>query len=110
MEDRTDKRYRWRGMGLRIPLFLLSLLCFVQAIRAVASHQKLVTSWLISFLLTVVAGLVLEFALRRSYRCPSCGRKLRKPKLIGEPDSQEFVHDCEACGIRWHTLTHPSSD
>lgn len=107
MEDRADRRYRWRGMALRIPLFLLSLLCFVQAIRAAASLQKLFTAWLITFLLTVAAGVVLEFALPRGYRCPSCGRKLGKPKLIGEPDSEEFVHDCEACGIRWHTLTHP---
>ena len=105
MQEQVDPNYRWRGWRVRVPLWLFTLFAFVGVARVLAGRSRGNWFWLVAFVLLSVCGLSYETWLKRSYRCPQCGKRLGPPRLIKHERSGEYVHDCPDCGVTWRTLT-----
>jgi hypothetical protein len=103
----TDTRYRWRGMRFRVAFFALSLALFIAVCLESYGTGRLLHLWSILFALSVVVGLLFEHRLKRRYHCPRCGLRLSPPAVLAFDGSDEYVHDCARCSIRWRTMTHP---
>jgi len=58
------------------------------------------------FIGLVLIGLVFEAWLKRSYKCPECGKVMGKPRIDESDQGREFVYACESCEIRWRTRTY----
>jgi DNA-directed RNA polymerase subunit RPC12/RpoP len=106
MQEQVDHNYRFRGWGIKAPLWLLTLLTF--AIVAYKAWRRSEWDWLgiAVFVGLVVAGLGFEAWLQRAYRCPRCGLRLGAPRVQPEEGRSEYVYDCAACGITWRTRTY----
>jgi hypothetical protein len=107
MRYQTDPNYRWRGMIVRLPLFAASAIFLALAFIEIRDGAPVANSWSGLFVASTIAGLAFEIALRRSYRCPRCRTALPPARLMAIGGEDEYVHECESCGIAWRTLTHP---
>jgi hypothetical protein len=103
METKVDQSYRWRGMKIKLPLWLLSIGLFF----GIFLGESLFWVCCPGFIISCIAGIGLEIYLRRTYRCPTCGSQLAKPIVEGE--GNEYIYYCDNCQIRWRTLTYVAS-
>ena len=110
MKYLVDKTYRWRGMKVRIPAVLVSGYLFYRAFQSVENGQPFFGIWTVSFVSLVLAGLVFEVILRRTYRCPECSKNLEAPRIEVVNNQDEYVYDCKICEITWRTMTLPGGD
>ena len=107
MINQTDKSYRWRGLCWRIFFFTVSILLFVQAWRNF--DDSIFNFWTIAFIISIIAFIIFDLFMARTYRCPSCKAILGKPK-IDEEKEDEYFHECIECNIRWYTKTFVPND
>src|SRR5690606_18735615 len=107
MVTEIDRNYRKRGWAFRVPLLAISLLLFALAWREATVSGKIFSGWTWGFVVSVIAGLVMEAAYLRHYRCPKCNSKLGPPGIKAVEDSNEYVYACPQCSILWRTFSHP---
>jgi len=109
MQEQIDHHYRRRGWKIRIPLWLLNLLIFAVLFYK-GWKQERDWFWIAAFMLAALAGLGFETWLKRSYRCPQCGLRLGKPRILPKDGNSEYVYDCGNCAIAWRTRTYVPRD
>ena len=104
MIDKIDQQYRFRDWMIRVPLWIFSLFSFLLLVYQVWVNNHWNFLMLSLFVGSVSVGLAYVALLKRSYKCPECGKLLGKPSVSAE--NREYIYKCQSCGIRWHTRTY----
>ena len=108
METVVDKNFRWRGMRVKVPLWIVSLTSFVQIVRNCTIggdfFEFWVATWTLLFIASCVLGLYIERRLTKTYCCPKCRKNLGNHRSLWS--EEEYVYKCKDCQILWRTLTY----
>jgi hypothetical protein len=104
MKERIDQSYRFRGWQISVPLWIITLISFLWSAYSIWAKDELTWLSIISFIVSVIAGLSFSAWLKRTYRCPECGSALGKPEV--DETNEEYYYECGKCRIRWRTRTY----
>jgi len=110
MEELIDENYARRGWRVKTALWVTTLVVFAVAFYKGWVGVDYSWLWIIMFIGLWFFGLLLEWRLKRTYRCPRCGTLLGTPRIRQDGNKQEYVHDCEMCRVTWRTRTYVPDD
>lgn len=110
MEEQVDTNYARRRWRVKATLWVAALAVFGVAFYKGWAGVDYSWLWIIAFVVLWFFGMLLEWRLKRTYRCPRCGTLLGPPRIREDGDHREYVHDCEMCQVTWRTRTYLSDD
>lgn len=109
-EYRRDSRFGRRYFVGNLLWFLPAAVAFYFCVGAV--HDRGWRFWtpVAAFLIWIVFGMILDRFRLRVYRCPSCGRPIRKPTREQFGAGTPRCYYCPDCNVEWDTCLRVSSD
>jgi predicted RNA-binding Zn-ribbon protein involved in translation (DUF1610 family) len=105
-DRRFKKRYILRNTILLVP----PLVAFVFIWRDWGQFGFMFWPAAVCFVAWIVAWIVLDAAILRSYSCPSCGQKIEHPTIRDRKAEDPIRYYCSNCDTEWDTGLRESSE
>lgn len=106
---RTDARFKsrfiLRSAALVVPPLVVFAFLWRESVRVESTSW-----WAVAFFVGWVGvWALLDAALLRNYRCPSCGHRIGNSTRLNRSGRDPIRHYCSRCDIEWDTGLSESS-
>jgi predicted RNA-binding Zn-ribbon protein involved in translation (DUF1610 family) len=105
-DHRFTRRYILRSAILVVPPLVAGVLVW----RAWDRSDSAIWLAAIFFLAWIVVWIISDAVMFRTYRCPSCGQRIRHPTIRSRGAGDPIRYYCSKCDIEWDTGLRESSD